>query len=57
MSDFKNQLIQWSKKNMPTKQQLSKPKKDKELSKRDFEELMGKYRPTYSRRNGAIRQR
>jgi hypothetical protein len=57
MSNLKNQLNQWSKKNMPTKQQLSKPKKDKELSKRDFEELMGKYRPTYSRRNGAIRQR
>lgn len=57
MSNFKNQLKKWSKKNMPTKQQQSKPKKDEELSRRDFEELMGKNRPTYSRRNGAIRQR
>jgi hypothetical protein len=57
MSNFKKQLKQWSKKNMQTKQQLSKPNKDKELSRRDFEELMGRYRPTYSRRNGAIRQR
>jgi hypothetical protein len=45
------------KENMQNKQRQSKPKKDKELNRRDFEELMGKYRPTYSRRNGAIRQR
>jgi hypothetical protein len=57
MSNFKIQLMQWSKKNMPIEQQQSKPKKDKELSRHDLEELMGKYRPTYSRRNGAIRQR
>jgi hypothetical protein len=57
MSNLKNQLKQWSKKNMPTKQQQSKPKNGQELSRRDFEELMGKHRPTYSRKNGAIRQR
>ncbi len=57
MSNFKNQLKNWSKKNMPTKKQQTKPKKDSDLNTRDFEELMGKHRPTYSRRNGAIRQR
>jgi hypothetical protein len=57
MSNFKNQLKQWSQKNQTTKKQQPKHKKDSELSKRDFEELMGKHRPTYSRRNGAIRQK
>ncbi|MBH0174729.1 hypothetical protein IHV09_14265 [Fictibacillus sp. 23RED33] len=57
MSNFKSQLKNWSKKNTPTKKQQPKPKRDSELSTKDFEELMGKHRPTYSRRNGAIRQR
>jgi hypothetical protein len=57
MSNFKSQLKQWSKNHMPTKKKQSRPKKDTELSRRDIEDLMGKHRPTYSRRNGAIRQR
>jgi hypothetical protein len=57
MSNFKSQLKQWTKKDLPTKKKQPKPKKDSELSRRDFEELMGTHRPTYSRRNGAIRQR
>jgi hypothetical protein len=57
MSNLRVELKKWTKKNMPSKKKQPKPKKDSELNTKDFEELMGKHRPTYSRRNGAIRQR
>jgi hypothetical protein len=57
MSNLKGELKKWTKRNMPSKKKQPKPEKDSELSTKDFEELMGKHRPIYSRRNGAIRQR
>jgi hypothetical protein len=57
MSNLKSQLKKWSQKNMPAKKKQPKPKTDSELRRRDYEELMGTRRPTYSRRNGAIRQK
>lgn len=56
-NSLKDQLKQWKKQNMPQVKQ-KKEKKDKALTRRDFEELMGIRRPRYERgRGGAFRQR
>jgi hypothetical protein len=39
------------------KNQLEQSPKKEQLSKRDLDELMGKYRPRYHRSNGALRQK
>jgi hypothetical protein len=39
------------------KKQLEQSPKKEQLSKRDLDELMGRYRPTYTRNKGALRQK
>lgn len=43
--------------NEQKKQQDQSPKKKEELSKRDLDELMGRFTPTYKRHKGALRQK
>jgi cytochrome c553 len=67
MRTLKEQLHKWNKKNNVLKEQKKKKRKKKafrpkqykeKLSDRDLQELMGIYRPTYSRgRGGAYRQK
>jgi hypothetical protein len=45
------------KSNGQKKQLEQSPKKKEELSKRDLDELMGRYRPIYGRNKGALRQK
>ncbi|WP_227396994.1 hypothetical protein [Jeotgalibacillus aurantiacus] len=52
----KEQLMEF-KKQLNQEAAIKKPKKKKGLSDRDLRELMGVNRPTYSRHNGAMRQR
>jgi hypothetical protein len=39
------------------KKQLEQSPKKEQLSKRDLDELMGRYRPIYGRNKGALRQK
>jgi hypothetical protein len=39
------------------KKKAKKEKKEECLSRKDIEKLMGVYRPTYKRSNGAIKQK
>ncbi|MEK4825142.1 hypothetical protein NSS71_11335 [Niallia sp. FSL W8-0951] len=56
---LKIQLKEWEKQNLKTQSPKKKlvTKKEEGLSHRDLEELMGMRKPTYRRRNGALRQR
>lgn len=55
MRTLQDQLKEWVQKNKAPKK---KPRKKKrELGHKDYEELMGIHRPTYTRRKGALRQK
>ncbi|MFJ5625428.1 hypothetical protein ACIQD3_22625 [Peribacillus loiseleuriae] len=55
----KEKLKQWKKDHQLMKEATKKPKekKSEQLSHRDWEDIMGKNRPTYKRQNGSFRQR
>jgi hypothetical protein len=55
----KEQKQQLSKVHTPKKKRKGKPKpkKKENFSFRDIEELMGRYRDTYERRNRAVRRK
>lgn len=62
MNEFKKQLKDWSEQNGievdPVKEAAPGKKRTESFSRRDWEELMGRNKPTYKRgRGGTIKQR
>lgn len=50
-------LLQTRRREVTTKSSKAKDKPKERLTERDFKELMGQYRDTYKRKNGAIRRK